>query len=163
MWLSMRRVVIAVVVLGACLSLAGCAHSNQVAYAKPLPWPLPDPTKASGMKPPQQHVRRSSKPTKVSSVKIPSPPVRKVPNPIKVSSLKPPPLPLRKPSQAQSPTPPSPNASVSPHGTADEVRHDAEASFKAAQAKAKLSGVHTLTQKDIDGLSLEQIKQLRGY
>ena len=29
--------------------------------------------------------------------------------------------------------------------------------------KAKLSGVHTLTQKDIDGLSLEQIKQLRGY
>ena len=83
--------------------------------------------------------------------------------PIKVSSLKPPPLPLRKPSQAQSPTPPSPNASVSPHGTADEVRHDAEASFKAAQAKAKLSGVHTLTQKDIDGLSLEQIKQLRGY
>jgi hypothetical protein len=115
------------------------------------------------MKPPQQHVRRSSKPTKVSSVKIPSPPVRKVPNPIKVSSLKPPPLPLRKPSQAQSQTPPSPNASVSPHGTADEVRHDAEASFKAAQAKAKLSGVHTLTQKDIDGLSLEQIKQLRGY
>ena len=160
MWLSMRRVVIAVVVLGACLSLAGCAHSNPVAYAKPLPWPS---TKASGMKPPQQHVRRSSKPTKVSSVKMPSPPVRKVPNPIKVSSLKPPPLPLRKPSQAQSPTPPSPNASVSPHGTADEVRHDAEASFKAAQAKAKLSGVHTLTQKDIDGLSLEQIKQLRGY
>ena len=91
---------------------------------------------------------------------MPSPPVRKVPNPIKVSSLKPPPLPLRKPSQAQSPTPPSPNASVSPHGTSDEVRHDAEASFKAAQAKAKLSGVHTLTQKDIDGLSLEQIERL---
>ena len=163
MWLSMRRVVIAVVVLGACLSLAGCAHSNQVAYAKPLPLPLPEPTKASGMKPPQQQVRRSSEPTKVSLVKMPSPPVGKVPNPINLSSLKPPPLPLRKPSQAKSPTPPSPNASVPPHGTADEVRHDAEASFKAAQAKAKLSGVHTLTQKDIEGLSLEQIKQLRGY
>ena len=73
----MRRIVIAILVLGACLSLAGCAHSNQVAYAKPLPWRLPDPTKASGMKPPQQHVRRSSKPTKVSSVKMPSPPVEK--------------------------------------------------------------------------------------
>jgi hypothetical protein len=35
--------------------------------------------------------------------------------------------------------------------------------FKAAQAKAKLSGVATLTQKDIEGLSLAQIKQLRGY
>ena len=163
MWLSMRRIVIAILVLGACLSLAGCAHSNQVAYAKPVPWRLPDPTKASGMKPPQQHVSRSSKPTKVSSVKMPSPPSRKVPNPIKVSSLKPSPLPLRKPSQAQSPIPSSPNASVPPHGTADEVRHDADDRFKAAQAKAKLSGVHTLTQKDIDGLSLEQIKQLRGY
>ena len=39
----------------------------------------------------------------------------------------------------------------------------AEVKFKAAQAKAKLGGVHTLTQKDIDGLSLEQIKELRGY
>ena len=39
----------------------------------------------------------------------------------------------------------------------------AEAKFKAAQAKAKLDGVHTLTQEDIDGLSYEQIKQLRGY
>ena len=35
--------------------------------------------------------------------------------------------------------------------------------FKAAQAKAKLSGVGALTQKDIEGLSREQIKQLRGY
>ena len=137
MWLSMRRVVIAVLVLSACLSLAGCAHSNQVAYAKPLSWPLPDPTKASRMKPPQQHVRRSSKPTKDSLVKMPSPPVRKVPNPIKVSSLKPPPLPLRKASQAQSPTPSSPNASVPPHGTADEVRHDADDRIQGGSSKSK--------------------------
>ena len=158
----MRRVVIAVLVLSACLSLAGCAHSNQVAYAKPLSWPLPDPTKASRMKPPQQHVRRSSKPTKDSLVKMPSPPVRKVPNPIKVSSLKPPPLPLRKASQAQSPTPSSPNASVPPHGTADEVRHDADDRFRRLKQKQSSVGP-PLTQKDIDGLSLEQIKQLRGY
>ena len=35
--------------------------------------------------------------------------------------------------------------------------------FKAAQAKARRDEVETLTQKDIEGLSLEQIKQLRGY
>jgi hypothetical protein len=35
--------------------------------------------------------------------------------------------------------------------------------FKAAQAKAKRDGVQNLTQKDIEGLSHEQIKQLRGY
>ena len=40
----------------------------------------------------------------------------------------------------------------------------AEAKFKAAQAKAeKLGGVHMLTREDIDGLSYEQLKQLRGY
>jgi hypothetical protein len=43
------------------------------------------------------------------------------------------------------------------------VEQKSEAKFKAAQAKAKLGGVDTLTQKDIDGLSREQIKQLRGY
>ena len=45
----------------------------------------------------------------------------------------------------------------------DVVGAEADTKFKAAQEKAKLSGVHTLTQKDIEGLSLEQIKQLRGY
>jgi hypothetical protein len=39
----------------------------------------------------------------------------------------------------------------------------AEAKFKTAQAKAQKNGVETLTQEDIDGLSIEQIKQLRGY
>jgi hypothetical protein len=39
----------------------------------------------------------------------------------------------------------------------------AEAKFRAAQAKAKRDGVQNLTQKDIEGLSYEQIKQLRGY
>ena len=38
-----------------------------------------------------------------------------------------------------------------------------EAKFKTAQAKAQKNGVETLTQEDIDGLSIEQIKQLRGY
>ena len=43
------------------------------------------------------------------------------------------------------------------------VKQEADAKFKAAQAKAKLSDVGALTQKDIEGLSREQIKQLRGY
>jgi hypothetical protein len=44
------------------------------------------------------------------------------------------------------------------------ARTAAEAKFKAAQAKAeKLGGVHMLTREDIDGLSYEQLKQLRGY
>jgi hypothetical protein len=40
---------------------------------------------------------------------------------------------------------------------------DADAKWKAAQEKATVNGVETLNQKDIEGLSLEQIKQLRGY
>jgi hypothetical protein len=46
---------------------------------------------------------------------------------------------------------------------AGAVEQKSEAKFKAAQAKAQRDGVETLTQKDIEGLSLEQIKQLRGY
>ena len=32
-----------------------------------------------------------------------------------------------------------------------------------AQEKAEREGVHSLTSEDIEGLSDEQIKQLRGY
>ena len=39
----------------------------------------------------------------------------------------------------------------------------ADSKFKAAQAKAAKVGVQKLTQEDIEGLSNEQIKQLRGY
>ena len=40
----------------------------------------------------------------------------------------------------------------------------ADAKFKAAKAKAeKLGGVDKLTSEDIEGLSQEQLKQLRGY
>jgi hypothetical protein len=46
---------------------------------------------------------------------------------------------------------------------ATPVKQDPSAKFKAAQAKAKRIGVEQLTQKDIEGLSYEQIKQLRGY
>jgi hypothetical protein len=45
----------------------------------------------------------------------------------------------------------------------DVIGAGAEAKFKTAQAKAQKNGVETLTQEDIEGLSIEQIKQLRGY
>jgi hypothetical protein len=44
------------------------------------------------------------------------------------------------------------------------VEQGAEAKLKAARAKAeRLGGVDKLNLKDIEGLSIEQIKQLRGY
>jgi len=38
-----------------------------------------------------------------------------------------------------------------------------ELKFKAAQDKAKRDGVYSLTKQDIEGLSPEQIRHLRGY
>ena len=81
-------------------------------------------------------------PTKMSPVKQSPLPVREGPDPTKMTAAKPP-LPPKTPSQNPSATP--------------------EAKLSAAQEKAKLNGVHTLTQEDIDGLSPEQIKELRGY
>ena len=43
------------------------------------------------------------------------------------------------------------------------VAQKSDVKFKAAQAKAKRDGVHMLTQKDIEGLSFAQLKQIRGY
>jgi hypothetical protein len=43
------------------------------------------------------------------------------------------------------------------------VAQKTDVKFEAAQAKAKRDGVHTLTQKDIEGLSVAQLKEIRGY
>src|SRR6476619_2111442 len=45
----------------------------------------------------------------------------------------------------------------------DSVETEADSKFKAAQRKAEEVGVQKLTREDIEGLSNEQIKQLRGY
>ena len=139
------RIILAVAGIGVFLLLGGCSHSNQAAYAKPRPSPLPQMSKASWVKPPQPPVRKLLEPTKASSVKPPPLPVRKLPEPTKVSSLKPPPLPVRKPQQGLG------------------VVGEEAAKFKAAQERAAKVGVENLTKKDIDGLSYEQIKELRGY
>jgi hypothetical protein len=91
-------------------------------------------------------VRDLPKPTKLSSVKPSLPTVEKFSEPTKLNAVELPPLPVRKPQKAL-----------------DVVGQGAEAKFKAAQAKAAKVGVENLTEGDIDGLSFEQIKQLRGY
>ena len=150
-------VVVALGVFPVFLTLGGCSHHNQGAYVEPPPsalrhtikasavetYPLPTRRQGQSRMPP---VRDLPKPTKLSSV-TPSPlPVRKCPEPTKLSSAEPPPLPVRKPQKAL-----------------DVVGQEAEVKFKAAQAKAAKAGVENLTERDIDGLSFEQIKQLRGY
>jgi hypothetical protein len=69
-----------------------------------------------------------------------------------IGAESPPPLPSRKPEQI-------------PTGAAESRKHpvEPEAVFLAAKEKAKREGVHTLTSEDIRGLSLEQIRALRGY
>jgi hypothetical protein len=43
------------------------------------------------------------------------------------------------------------------------VKQDPQAKFKATQEKAAKVGVENLSKEDVDGLSLAQLKELRGY
>ena len=43
------------------------------------------------------------------------------------------------------------------------AKPDPEAKFKAAQAKAAKVGVENLSKEDVEGLTLAQLKELRGY
>jgi hypothetical protein len=58
---------------------------------------------------------------------------------------------------------PAPTRTAAAKAATTPAKPDPDARFKAVQAKAKRVGVERLTQKDIEGLSPEQIKQLRGY
>lgn len=59
---------------------------------------------------------------------------------------------------------PSPRwAAVKKKPRTSGAKPDPQAKFKAAQAKAAKVGVENLTKEDIEGLTLEQIKDLRGY
>jgi hypothetical protein len=176
------RVIIAVVILAVSFPLSNCCRPQQAAYAKPIrsswvtPQWRPRPPKlikASSVKPPQP-INKPSQPTKASSVKPPQP-INKPSQPTKASSVKPTqlvrtpestkassaepsaPLPQRKPEQ------PPTNASVPSREGSNTVEQEREAKFKAAEAKAKREGVDSLTSEDIEGLSPEQLKELRGY
>ena len=158
------RVIIAVVILAVSFPLSSCCRPQQAAYAKAIrsswvtPQWRPRPPKlikASSVKPPQP-INKPSQPTKASSVK-PTQLVR-TPESTKASSAEPSaPLPQRKPEQ------PPTNASVPSREGSNTVEQEREAKFKAAEAKAKREGVDSLTSEDIEGLSPEQLKELRGY
>ena len=62
---------------------------------------------------------------------------------------------------AESP-PPLPPRKSEP-GDSHEHAVKANGKFVTAKEKAQREGVHSLTSEDIEGLSEEQIKQLRGY
>jgi hypothetical protein len=58
---------------------------------------------------------------------------------------------------------PGPTPSKSVDKEVQSVEQKSEAKLKTAQAKAEKLGVHNLTGQDIEGLSREQLRQLRGY
>jgi hypothetical protein len=157
------RVIIALIAVALSFSLNGCARPNQAAYAQPVRsnWhpqsrpSLPKLTRAS-LKKPTPPIGKVPKHIKPSMVKLSSPP-NKLPEP--TTERPEPPLPPKKPEQSPSATP----ASVPSREDSGTVEQEGEAKFKAAEAKAKREGVEALTGEDIDGLSLEQIKKLRGY
>lgn len=170
------RVLFTFIVLVVSLSLSGCSRPHQAAHAKPLPsrWENPQSrpsppkrTKASSAKS-SKAVSQRPKRTRATSGK-PTQVVRKLPESTGPSSV--PPLPPRKPelahikspaTDAESP-PPLPPRKSEQSGDSREHAVEPEGKFMAAQEKAKREGVHSLTSEDIEGLSDEQIKQLRGY
>jgi hypothetical protein len=54
-------------------------------------------------------------------------------------------------------------ATAKPKANTGVVKRDTQAKFKEVQAKAAEVGVENLTNEDIDGLTLAEVKQLRGY
>jgi len=166
------RVVIAVIVLAVSLPVNGCSRPQQ-AYAKriwltwvnPQSLQRPQLIKVSSVKLPQPN-GKSRQPIQARSVKQhhavrsiqePKASSAQPPAPLPRAPLPPAPLPQRKPEQ------PPTNASVPPGEVSNTVEQQREAKFKAAEAKAKREGVDSLTSEDIDGLSREELKVLRGY
>ena len=93
-----------------------------------------------------------------------------VPESTKASSVEPRGVP--EPTNARREAPPQPekktqqpptNSSVPSREGSDTLQQRNQAKFKAAQAKAAHEGVDSLTHEDIEGLTPEQLKELRGY
>ena len=159
------RVLFAFIVLAISLSLSGCSRPHQAAHAKPLGWGNPQSrqsppkrTKVSSPKP-RQAVSQRPKRTRATSGK-PTQVVRKLPESTGPSSV--PPLPPKKPATDAESPPPLPPRKSEP-GDSHEHAVKANGKFVTAKEKAQREGVHSLTSEDIEGLSDEQIKQLRGY
>jgi hypothetical protein len=88
-----------------------------------------------------------------------------VPHLTKASWVTPAPLTTGKSQRVKNAVPPSGTSAIPSDERVGSSagEEDPEAKFKAAQAKAHKLGVHQLTHDDIEGLSFDQIRQLRGY
>jgi hypothetical protein len=106
----------------------------------PVAFPLPHPNEASSTQPRQPPSDAPAKRIKSGVVKTPP----------------------SKPSAAVKPASVASTSALPNEARQGSLNH-ADDKFKAAQEKAALRGVYTLTQDDIEGLSLDQIKELRGY
>jgi hypothetical protein len=178
------RVIIALIVVAVFLSLGGCSRNNQRAYAKPMPSAAPQySTRASSEKPPTLPARKFAKaraprpPSGSPSVSGLPPAIAKhyvaqdtVGNCAVVDSKPGAGLKiiggyssLEVANKALKNSKSKCKDVVGRGVLNDAVEQESEVKFKAAQAKAQKLGVHQLTQEDIEGLSSEQIKQLRGY
>jgi hypothetical protein len=144
------RVLVAIICFA--LSLGGCSRPPQVVYVKPLPDKWPSQPRSS---PPEFKKARLARSQPVTSRKETTPvkqnhPISQAP----ASEKSVPPLPPKMPEQRHAVAVDSSSSKAEPH---------LNAKFALAKEKARREGVESLTSKDIDGLSLEQIKELRGY
>jgi hypothetical protein len=162
------RVIVVLVVVG--VSLSGCSCPLRTGHLQVVPARClsaqspPKLTKASVAKvvtKPSRIVSKRSKKTKMHFVK-PARPQIKAPASAEIAPLLPPRNPELAPAtDAESPPPLPPRK---PEQRSDSREHAVpETKFMAAKAKAQREGVQSLTSEDVRGLSLEQIKELRGY
>jgi hypothetical protein len=178
----MRKVLRVSALIAAGMALLSCAQRPaEVAYAPPpeadAPPPVvraPLPPVAYAPPPPGYGARGYAPPPDYAGpppvAYAPRPPMGYAPPP--PEAYAPPPGPYGRRSYAQSEPPPAGSmkwqaskrwAEVKPGAGASTVGQDQNTKFKAAQAKAAKVGVENLTKEDVDGLTVAQIKELRGY
>jgi hypothetical protein len=162
------RVIVVLVVVGVLLN--GCSCPPRTGHLQAVParclsaQSQPKLTKASVAKVVTKPSRPVSKRSKKFKTYVAKPARPQISAPASAETE--PPLPPRKPELAPATdtesSPPLPPRK--PEQTSDSRQHAVpETKFIAAKEKAKREGVHSLTSKDVDGLSQEQIKELRGY
>jgi hypothetical protein len=159
------RVLVALVCVALTFALGACSRPDQAAYAKQVrpDWRRPE-SRTKAAKFTKASLVRSQLPTSQKRVK---------PTPVKQDQAisqdteaiekSVPPLPSKRPEQAHVIPKQRHAIAIDSPESSHGVNPELEAKFKAAKEKASRQGVESLTSKDIDGLSLEQIKELRGY
>jgi hypothetical protein len=149
------RIVIVLAVMAIFFALGGCARKTQVAYVEPLPMPAqsyPSETDSTAVRA-----------RELGSARSESQPSAK-PN----APSRPPLIPDRRLSNSGSESPLRESPSLPPDipWNTRVLSNNIETEtvkFKRIQAKAERVGVEHLTRADIEGLSYDQIRQLRGY